>query len=53
MSAREKFEKDLEDVLLTLQKLVNGNCAHIDYTKAYRHFIDNWCPEDPKKEDKP
>lgn len=39
------FERDLKNVLETLEKLCQGNADHADYVKAYKYFVERWSPE--------
>lgn len=42
------FEKDLAHLLDTLEKLWQGKCDHVEYIKAYRYFVETWCPKKKK-----
>lgn len=45
ISIHDLFERDLKNVLSTLEKLCQGNANHADYVKAYKYFTDTWSPE--------
>lgn len=50
ISITDHFERDLKNVLETLEKLCQGNADHVDYVKAYKYFVERWSPEaDPLK----
>jgi len=50
ISMNDLFERDLKNVLETLEKLCQGNADHADYVKAYKYFVDIWSPNaDPLK----
>jgi len=44
---RDLFERDLKNVLVTLEKLCQGKVDHVDYVKAYKYFVDTWNPDEP------
>lgn len=39
------FERDLNYLLQTLEKVCQGNANHIDYVSAYKYFFKQWCPD--------
>lgn len=41
----EIFERDLKNVLYTLEKLLDGNVDHVHYIRAYQYFVNTWSPK--------
>lgn len=39
------FERDLKNILNTLEKLCHGKANHADYVMAYDYFVGIWGPE--------
>jgi len=46
----QMFEKDLKNVVDTLEKLCHGKTNHANYVMAYDNFVSKWSPG---KESKP
>jgi len=42
---QKMFERDLKNVLDTLEKLCHGKANHADYVMAYDYFMSIWSPD--------
>lgn len=45
ISMHDLFERDLKNVLNTLEKLCHGKANHADYVIAYDYFVGIWGPD--------
>jgi hypothetical protein len=45
---REDFERDLTDLLDTLEKVWRAQTDHVFYVRAYKYFMHKWAPKKEK-----